>query len=120
MKFLLSKHKLAAFISTRLRTTATRYRVPDVCAYLKEPDEEVFTAPPVLCVELLSPDDLWDRVMDLADEYLAIGVPAVWFLDPLKKRACVVDAKSGFHGVRETISTFDGSVSLTLEEIFAV
>ena len=34
-----------------------RYRIPDVCLTVGEPDEQVFTSPPFLCVEILSPDD---------------------------------------------------------------
>src|ERR1700722_18780041 len=53
---LLKKLGLAAFIETRVQISATRYRVPDVCAYLEEPEEEIFTGPPLLSVEILSPE----------------------------------------------------------------
>ncbi len=52
---MLENRGLAAFIETRLRINPTRFRVPDVCAYLTEPDEDVFTTPPLLCVGVLSP-----------------------------------------------------------------
>jgi Uma2 family endonuclease len=81
---------------------------------------DVFTEPPRLCAELLSPDARMSRLTTLANEFLALGVPAVWFLDPIEKNAFVVDPKNGFHEEKETVSAFDGSVSLTLEEIFAL
>ena len=47
------------WVEQRVRTQADppRYRVPDVCVTFGEPDEDIFTAPPFLCVEILSPDD---------------------------------------------------------------
>jgi Putative restriction endonuclease len=40
----------------RMRVKATRFRVPDVClTAIDAPDEQVFTFPPVLCIEILSP-----------------------------------------------------------------
>ena len=82
-----------AFIETRLRISDTNYRVPDVCAYLdREPDEEIFTTPPLLCVEILSPEDRLIRTITKAVEYQRMGVLHVWVLDPLKKTAYVLDA----------------------------
>ena len=47
--FLLKKMRvLVPFLETRVRVSATRYRVPDICAYEAEPEESVFTQPPVL------------------------------------------------------------------------
>ena len=68
----------------RIRTQATpaRYRVPDLCVTQGEPPEDIFTEPPFLCVEILSPDDaaveLWAKIR----EYLAFGVAYVWVVDP--------------------------------------
>jgi Uma2 family endonuclease len=69
----------------RIRTKASpaRYRVPDLCVTFGEPDEDVFTDPPYLCIEILSPDDLAAEVSAKADEYLALGVPYVWVVDPV-------------------------------------
>src|ERR1043166_7735488 len=60
-----------AFIETRVKITGSRYRVPDVCAFVDhEPDEQVFTEPPYLCVEVLSPEDRMSRVMAVVQDYL--------------------------------------------------
>ena len=111
--------RLVPFIETRLRISETRYRVPDVCAYEREPEESVFTRPPVLCVEILSREDRMSRVMTVVHEYLGMGVPTVWVLDPLEKRAYVADSALGFREVTDRIATDDGNVVLTLDEIFS-
>jgi len=69
----------------RIRTQAgpARYRVPDLCVTLGGPDEDVFTDPPYLCIEILSPDDVPSEVSAKADEYLAFGVQYVWVVDPV-------------------------------------
>ena len=51
-----------------------RYRVPDVCLTEGEPNEDVFTEPPSLCVEILSPDDSAVELRLKVHEYLALGV----------------------------------------------
>jgi Uma2 family endonuclease len=111
--------KLVPFIETRLRISMTRFRVPDVCAYAEEPDESIFTKAPVLCIEILSPEDRLSRITEVVQDCLSMGVPTVWVLDPLKKKASIVDAAAGFREVSGQIATTDGRVVLTLEEIFS-
>jgi len=114
---LLESHGLAAFIETRLRINATRFRVPDVCAYLVEPDEDVFTKPPLLCVEVLSSEDRLSKVVALAKEYLAMGVPVVWVIDPVGRQAFTVAPLAGFYeNTGAPLSA--GEVHLSLKEIF--
>ena len=65
----------------RIRTQAEprpRYRVPDFCVTKGEPSELIFTSPPFLCVEILSPDDAALEVRSKIDEYLEFGVAFVW------------------------------------------
>lgn len=106
------------FIETRLRVSPTRYRVPDVCVYEEEPDESVFTQPPLLCVEILSPEDRMSRISRVTDDYIGLGVKAVWILDPLEKKSYLADATSGLREVSGNLRATD-SVSLTTEEIFS-
>jgi Uma2 family endonuclease len=118
--FLLKRQRvLFPFLETRLKVSATRYRVPDVCAYQKKPTESVFTQPPDLVVEILSPEDRVQRITKVARDYLAMGVPAVWLLDPLEKKAYVADSSLGLHEVKDEIATSDGRTRFSLAEIFS-
>jgi Uma2 family endonuclease len=111
--------KLAVYLETRIRVSPTRYRVPDICAYREKTTERVFTRPPLLCVEILSPEDRLGLTRKRVEDYLAIGVPSVWILDPCEKKAYVVDPAHGLREVNGEIATADGSVVLPLSEVFS-
>src|ERR1700722_1379833 len=48
------KGGISVFVEERVHVSATRYRVPDICVTVGEPEEQVFSGPPYLCVEILS------------------------------------------------------------------
>ena len=73
-------------VEQRVRVAETRVRVPDICVADRNEDE-ILTAPPDLCVEILSPDDRWSRIQTQIQEYLAFGVPMVWIIDPYTNEA---------------------------------
>jgi Uma2 family endonuclease len=67
----------------RIRVRQDWYPIPDVCVYtLPAPEEEVPSRPPLLWIEILSPDDRMPDVWRKANELLAYGVPNVWIIDP--------------------------------------
>lgn len=67
----------------RVRTMPDRYRIPDVVVLDRNPpDEQVITHPPLLCIEILSPEDRIGRIEDKIEEYFRMGVRAVWVIDP--------------------------------------
>jgi Uma2 family endonuclease len=116
---MLTQLRMRAFVEARLRVSATRFRVPDVLAYETVPNESVFVTPPNLCVEILSPEDRLSRTLKAVQEYLLIGVPTVWVLDPLEKTAYVATHAEPFRQVRDRIATADGKVEFTLEQVFS-
>ena len=107
-----------AFIETRVKIAEKRYRVPDVCVFVDhEPDEQVFTIPPFLYLEILSPEDRMSRVMAVVQDYLDMGVPNVWILDASNQRAYIADS-AGLRIVTERIGTTDGRVIFELAQVF--
>jgi Uma2 family endonuclease len=67
----------------RVQTSPTHFRVPDVVVVDRDaPDEQVITHPPLLCVEILSPEDRFARMEEKIEEYFRMGVRAVWVIDP--------------------------------------
>ena len=73
--------------NVRSRVASTRIRIPDISIYAgKEPLEDVPSEPPLIAIEILSPDDRHSDLMQKFEEYRAWGVPHIWLVDPRKQR----------------------------------
>jgi Uma2 family endonuclease len=103
----------------RVQITPSRFRVPDICVVNRDaPIEQIFTRPPVLCVEILSPEDRMSEMQERIDDYLGLGVPCVWLLDPRTRRAWISTA-GGMQEVRDGILRVpDLPVEAPLAELF--
>jgi len=120
--FFANYEKDGAIVSTeqRIQVTPTRVRIPDVCFMLSHPGEEVLTKPPFLCIEILSPDDRMSRVQVRINDFLAMGVPYVWVLDPATRQAYVATAAEGLREVKTgVLRTENPALELPLAEMFA-
>src|ERR1051326_6458390 len=84
----------------RIRVQPTRVRIPDICVFRTDPNERVPTKPPVLCIEILSPEDRMSRVEVRINDYLAMGVPYVWVLDPETRQAFAATPAEGLREVK--------------------
>lgn len=72
------------FPELRLQTSETRFRIPDLLVIDRDsPDEEIITHAPLLCIEILSPEDRIPRMEEKIAEYFRMGVRAVWVVNPL-------------------------------------
>ncbi len=101
---------LEVFTELRIRVSTSRYRIPDVCVTLGDPGEEVLTQPPMLCVEILSPEDRMSRIETRINDYLAMGVPYVWVIDPYTRQAFTATAEEGLREVKTGILRTDNPV----------
>ncbi len=78
---------------TRTQVSPTRFRVPDTCLMRREDlPERIIAKAPLLCIEVMSPEDRLGRLVTKCYDYLAMGVPEVWILDPQKRIAHVLHA----------------------------
>jgi Uma2 family endonuclease len=74
----------------RVQVKATRFRIPDVCVLSEQaPREQIITTPPILCIEVLSPEDRMSRYLERVDDYFKMGVPTCWIIDPTARRAWI-------------------------------
>ena len=101
---------IRVLIAQRIRVAPGRYRVPDICVLDRDqPVEPVFTRPPLICIEVLSKDDNLSEMQQRVTDYLNLGVPNVWVVDPRSRRA--------YEGsVLEAPGT---AIRIPLDEIFA-
>jgi Uma2 family endonuclease len=81
--------------STALRTqvAASRVRVPDLVIVRAGRQPDVIDTPPVLIVEILSPDDTYSDLEERVTDYHNMGVTAIWAIDPKTRsgRMCIGD-----------------------------
>jgi len=90
LRALVKAKLLFALVEQRVRVAPARVRVPDVCV-IGALDKEVIAIPPLLCVEVLSPDDRWSRVNASISDYQNMEVPSVWVVDPYRRAAWIFD-----------------------------
>jgi Uma2 family endonuclease len=103
----------------RVQVSPTRFRVPDATVVKSSLTiGEIFTAPPHLCIEILSKDDTLDYMQEKIDDYLRFGVPHIWIINPrLRKgyvatKAGMVEAESG------VLTTSDPDIQVPVAELF--
>jgi len=82
-----SEWGLWALTEQRVQVKPHRFRIPDVCVLRADaPYEQVVREPPLICVEILSKDDSFNSLVERLDDYVAMGVPNVWVIDPGARR----------------------------------
>ncbi len=70
----------------RIRVSATRVRIADVCLISRDqPIEQVPTKPPLAVLEILSPEDRISRYNERLDDYRRMGIQNVWVIDPANR-----------------------------------
>jgi Uma2 family endonuclease len=67
----------------RTQVSPTRVRIPDVALIPPGPHPEVLVDPPLLVIEILSPDDTYSDTQRRAVDYQEMGVRTVWIIDPV-------------------------------------
>jgi Uma2 family endonuclease len=110
--------RLQPLIALRMRVGPNRIRIPDVVvSEMPLPDEEVFTSPPYLCIEVMSPDDTIGAMQDRLDDYLNFGVSNTWVIDPYKHRGWHVTAGGWATASAGIMRTAEGRVSMPLVDV---
>jgi len=110
--------KLQAFPELRMQVSARRIRIPDVAvSEIPVPDEEIFTTPPYLCIEVMSPSDTIAAMQDRMDDYLQFGVPNLWVIDPWKHRGWHVTAQGWATATAGIMRTADWHIAMPLADV---
>ncbi len=113
--------KLKAFVEQRVRVGTSRYRIPDVCVVrLPEPDEQIFSGPPYIAIEILSPDDTFPRIQRRLDDFLKMGIPNVWLVEPGTNQAWRATAEGLLLFPDSVLRTTEGAVEVNLLDVIAL
>ena len=114
------KPNIRPYLEQRVQVKPTRYRVPDVCLMIgPKPTEQIFTSPPAIVIEVLSPEDRLPRIQRRVDDFLNFGVKRVWLIDPASRRSWEWD-RAGMREVPDGLFIdAELDITLPLSEIFA-
>ena len=82
-------------VEVRTRVTPTRVRLPDVVVAPSGNWPETLVDPPLIAIEILSPTDSYTATQRLAGDYLAMGIPNIWLLDPETRTARSCEQQAG-------------------------
>jgi Uma2 family endonuclease len=96
--WLLSKagdHGHDVLLEQRIKISASRVRIPDICLVPADDPDDVVQQPPVLWIEVLSPEDRWSRVQRKLADVLQFGVPTIWIIDPYEREAWMATPEQG-------------------------
>jgi Uma2 family endonuclease len=111
------EHGIHVFPELRVQVAATRYRIPDITVTTRKVNGRILREPPLLCIEILSPEDRFSRMEVKIDDYLAFGVEHIWVIDPLKKKAWAY-TREGKRESTEMLITSDPRLTLSLRDVF--
>ncbi len=104
----------------RTRTSVSRVRLPDICLVRRgEPVERVRVTAPLLCLEILSPEDRPGRVMKRLDDFVAMGAENLWILDPSDRSASTYTRFGMKPAAGNRLQLPDSPIYLDVAETFA-
>jgi Uma2 family endonuclease len=105
----------------RTRVSTTRVRLPDVTVAYADAAmaEPIRTSPPLVAIEILSPDDRMPRVIQRLEDFLNMGIPHVWLLDPVKREAFVLTAQGLEAATESRITILNSPIYLDLDAVFS-
>jgi Uma2 family endonuclease len=95
------KHGYRVLTEQRVQVSPSRVRIPDICLVPTEARDETTQTPPLLCIEILSPEDRWSRVQDRLTDYLKFGVRTVWIIDPYSNEAWIATPETAAKPVED-------------------
>jgi Uma2 family endonuclease len=84
----------------RVRVSDNRVRVPDLVVLSAGPQPDVLVNPPLLVIEILSPDDSYSDTQERAQDYREMGVETVWIVDPKTRTGRVCFGNEWVESVR--------------------
>ena len=104
-------------VEARMRVSPARVRLPDVVVDYAGDWPDTLIEPPLIVIEILSPNDSYIHTQTLAEDYLAMGVANIWLLDPKAQSARVYENGAWVERVRlEVLKT---PIYLDTEKLFA-
>ncbi|MBS0018504.1 MAG: Uma2 family endonuclease [Arthrospira sp. SH-MAG29] len=123
--------QLLCFKDAGVRTGPNKSRLADICVVTREQTQElskkslVFQTPPLLVVEVVSPESVNRDYRYKRTEYAAAEIPEYWIVDPMLNKISVLRMDEGLY--EETVLTDNQQIvsqvfpelTLNIGDIFA-
>ena len=102
----------------RVQVKARRFRVPDITVLVgTRPSGPIIRTPPFLCIEILSPSDRMSEMQERIDDYLHFGVPHVWAIYPINRRAFIYTPGAVCEATDGILTTFNPDIVVPLADL---
>ncbi len=112
---------IQVFPEQRVQVSPTRFRIPDVTVVkTSQLQGEIFTAPPHLCIEILSKDDTMDYMQDKIDDYLRFGVSYIWIINPRLRKGYVVTKAGLIEAASGVLEAYDPEIRVPVSELLDI
>src|SRR5882757_4590119 len=111
---------VVAATELRVQTSATHYRIPDVCVLRRtDPVDAIVHTAPLVCIEVLSPRDTMSAMQERVDDYTRMGVEHIWLIDPISRHAYVATTEGFQQPSSGEFSVAGTPIRISLAEVFA-
>ncbi len=112
-----------------IRTGQNKSRLADICVVTREQTQEltqkslVFETPPILVVEVVSPESVSRDYRYKRSEYAAVEISEYWIVDPTSNQVCVLQLDEGLYeetvytGNQQIVSEVFPELTLTVEQV---
>lgn len=101
----------------RVRVSASRTRIPDVTVVGRGSLPPVLIDPPLIAIEILSPDDTYGDLLERANDYERMGIANIWVVDP-QTRTGQVFSQERWHYVQQ-FAVPGTEIRIDLDKLFA-
>ena len=105
------------FPELRVQIGPNRFRVPDIAVTTRKIQGRILHEPPLLWIEILSPEERMSRMEAKVAEILRFGVPHIWVLDPKQSKAWSY-TREGRRDASETLEIPHPNIVIKLADVF--
>jgi Uma2 family endonuclease len=104
-------------VEARTRVAKSRIRLPDVVVVPAGSYPQTLVEPPLIVIEILSPDDSYSETQTRARDYQSMGIENIWLIDPETRTARVCRGENWTETARFTVEA--SPIYLDVTALFA-
>ena len=107
---------LIPYPEIRIQTGPQRFRVADIAVLPRNaPRERILLTPPLIVIEILSPEDRVARYRERLEDYRAMGIRNIWVVDPMTLEG--FDCSSGSWNKTESFHASGSAVEMPIKDL---